>query len=69
MLPTAIESLDYLVWPGEDGETFSSRAVNKLYELSYQSYRINNNGDLIPYKIERNTFSSLISTENFIFVK
>ncbi len=57
------------VWAGEDGETFSSQAVNKLYELGYQSYRINKNGDLIPYKIEHNTFDNLISTENFIFCK
>ncbi len=57
------------VWTGEDGETFSSRAVNKLYEFGYQSYRINRNGDLTPYKIERYTFAGFISTENFIFIK
>ncbi len=57
------------VWAGEEGEIFSARAVNKLYELGYQSYRINRNGNLTPCKIERYTFGGLISTENFIFIK
>ncbi len=50
------------VWSGERGMNFSMKAVEKLYQLGYKSYKINKNGDVESHSIMPG------EEDNFIFM-
>lgn len=57
------------VWPGKNGRNFSLRAINRLYQFGYKSYKISPEGELIPW--ERIDLEKDIARkwDNFVFRK
>lgn len=56
------------VWRGEDGEKFSSKAINLLYKLGYSPYNINDDGGIMPIsQINFNQIETEALSANFIF--
>ncbi len=55
------------VWGGEKGKKFSRNAIDKLYELGYESWAINYEGDL--ERISDIDLANVRDFENFVFCK
>lgn len=56
------------VWAGKDGEDFSMKAVRKLWDLGYESYLIDNDGNLTPAPANLTAIEKE-GSDNYVFKK